>query len=152
MKYEMKHAVFEEMFQATDGRIPTETEALIKSAHQSKEVALILPFYMYCFHPHEWKEYTLVTDDPLLSTLNYAAHIALDAPTLYADKQIKRFFYGAASLTSAPESHQTAMPLEDWTYYLFRKYHRLYERTRFFETRVEVKDCHPKEWLVKITK
>ena len=89
---EMKHVVFEEMFQAAGGRVPQELEAYTILAHQSRETAVILPFYIYHFYPHEWQEFTLFTDDPLPSALNHAAHIALDAPTLHADKQIKRYF------------------------------------------------------------
>lgn len=95
---------------------------------------MILPFYMYHFYPHEWQEFTLFTDDPLPSALNHAAHIALDAPTLHADKQIKRYFYGAASITSVPGDYQTAMSVANWTYYLFRKYHYLSKHTRLSNT------------------
>ncbi|SDW06809.1 hypothetical protein SAMN05421781_0330 [Marinococcus luteus] len=134
MNYEMKHAAFEEMSQAAHGRIPPEPEALTKLANQSREVAVILPFYMYYFHPHEWTEYTLAADDPLPSALNHGAHIALDAPTLRADDQIKRFFYMAASSTSIPGDYQTAMSVPDWTYYLFRKYYQLHEQARISNT------------------
>jgi hypothetical protein len=89
---------------------------------------------MYYFHPSEWKEYTPFTNDPLPSTLNHAAHIALDAPTLHADKQIKRFFHEAASITSIPGDYQTAMSVANWTYYLFRKYHQLSKQIRVSNT------------------
>lgn len=130
----MKHVVFEEMFQAAGGRIPQDPEACTRLAHQSWELAVVLPFYMYYFHPNKWKEYTLFTDDPLPSTLNHAAHIALDAPTLHAGKQIKRYFYRAASITSIPGDYQTAMSVANWTYYLFRKYHQICERARVSTT------------------
>lgn len=152
MKHEMKNVVFEEMFLVTGGRIPADPEDLTEAAHQSQEIAVLLPVYMYYFHPHEWLEYTLFTDDSLPSALNHAAYIALDAPSLHADKQIKRFFYGAAAITRLPENHQTTMPVEDWTYYIFRQYYQLHQKTRFVEKPVNVRSRHSGGWFVQITK
>ncbi|MDX6153107.1 hypothetical protein [Marinococcus sp. PL1-022] len=152
MKYEMKHAVFEKMFQATEGQIPMGAEALTAAAHQNNQVATVLPFYMYCFHPREWQEYTLFTTDPLPSTLNYATYIALDAPALHADPPIKRFFYGVVSIVPIPDNHQTSRSIEDWTYHLFRQYSQIHQQTIFLEHRVNVRSHHPKDWLIKTSK
>lgn len=151
MKYGLKHVVFEEMFQATGGCIPAEAELFTEFAHRSKDVAVLLPFYMYFFHPREWQEYTIFTDDALPATLNHAACIALGSPALYADQKIKRYFYGAASVAPLPEDRQTALAMKEWGCCIFREYQLLVQRTLFLANHTYRTDRPSQMWLIKTT-
>lgn len=148
MEYGMNHVVFEEMFYVTGGCIPLGAEALTGAAHQSNEVAAVLPFYMYCFHPREWQEYTLFTEDPLPSALNHAAHTALGAQGLHAGKKIKRFFYGASAIAPLPDNRPTAYSMKEWTSRIFWQYQSLHQKARVLESRAHTRRPRPREWFV----
>ncbi|MDZ5781934.1 hypothetical protein [Marinococcus luteus] len=148
MEYEMNHVVFKEMFYVTGGCIPLGAEALTEAAHQSKEVAAVLPFYMYCFYPREWQEYTLFTEDPLPSALNHAAHVALEAHGLPAGKKIKRYFYGASAIAPLPEKHPTAVSMKEWTSRIHRQYQSLRQKASILESRADSSRPRSREWFV----
>ncbi|WP_322525914.1 hypothetical protein [Marinococcus luteus] len=147
MRNVFKHAVSAEMIQATNGRLPPNPEALLEAAHRSNEIAVLLPFYMYCFDPHEWQEYTLFADDPLPAILNHAAYIVLGAPALHADKQIKRYFYGATAIAPLPKDRQTAEDVKIWACGMFRQYQLLRQRTRPSVSRISTRGSYSSAWV-----
>lgn len=151
MKYEMKDAVYEEMMKHMDQKDPSSVEDFVQQAAEDFEMALLLPFYMYYYHPHEWQNYSLFADNPLPKTLNCAAYIALDAPVLNVDPKLKCFFHGTYCITSSPPDDRTMLSLEEWTMHLFRKYWQLYQKTSFFGNHVEVLDNQTFCWIPKTT-
>ncbi|SDW19680.1 hypothetical protein SAMN05421781_0808 [Marinococcus luteus] len=152
MREAFKHTVSMEMMQAANGRLPANTESLIEAAHRSNEIAVLLPFYMYCFDARGWQEYTLFAEDSLPAVLNHAAYIALGAPALHADKKLKRYFYGAAAITPLPEDRQTAEDMKTWACRIFRQYQLLRQRTRPGDLRPSVRDRHANAWVAKTWK
>lgn len=125
MSYTMKRAVEDAMTHATEDTQPFSIERYIHVAQVHQPVALLLPFYMYMFRPHEWQTHTLLTASPFSVMLNHATYAAVDAPSLQADPSIIRFFYSTSMLAPLPTDHPTVMPFEEWVYHLFRQYHQL---------------------------
>ncbi len=120
----LKQIVWKEMLNEY-GEVPRTLPELNDKADGNTEIACLLPFYVYYFHTYEWQEYSLMTERALPGTLNHAAFIALDTPSLQAPAQMKRYFYGLSFISRLPEDGVTAFTLEEWTLHVFRKYYYL---------------------------
>lgn len=124
MKDGLKQIVWKEMWNECR-EVPHTLPELNNKADGNPEIACLLPFYVYYFHTQEWQEYSLMTERALPGTLNHAAFIALDTPSLQASAQMKRYFYGLSFISRLPEDGATAFSLEEWTLHVFRKYYYL---------------------------
>lgn len=143
MSRTMNYVVLNEITHAIEGQRPASIERFVQLAYDRQPAALLLPFYMYSWHTHEWQEYTLWVADPLPAILNHATYMAVDAPALHAASSIKRYFYSASMIAPLSEANPTARSVEHWVYHLSRQYYRLQQKTHLIDTHHQI----PSTWL-----
>lgn len=146
----LKQIVWKEMLNEYGGAIPRTLPELNGKAEQNQEIACLMPFYVYYFHTYDWQEYSLMTEHALPGTLNHAAFIALDTPSLQASAQMKRYFYGLSFISRLPENGETAFTLEEWTLHVFRKYYYLTTKAALPAGDANVKQRRSGTWTFRV--
>ncbi|WP_091610790.1 hypothetical protein [Marinococcus luteus] len=146
----LKQIVWKEMLNECGQAIPQTLPELNSKAEDNPEIACLMPFYVYYFHTYEWQEYSLMTEHALPGTLNHAAFIALDTPSLQASAQMKRYFYGLSFISRIPEEGETAFTLEEWTLHVFRKYYYLTTKAALPAGDANVKQRRSGTWTFRV--
>ncbi|WP_252315985.1 hypothetical protein [Sinobaca sp. H24] len=128
MANEFHFAVYESLSLELDPAFHT-VDNIFKAAQWNEEITILLPFYMYCFHPTVWQIYSKCSDYYYVHHLNAAMTAALELFSMETDQEMKDFFIKASANQAAADPGNLSVSLRAAA--LWYKHQSLQKRAAF---------------------